>query len=1574
MIKDSNHIDITKLTIRIKDAETEQPVGTGLVYHDDILIDRLYILTASHVLYKDSDSFQNKRESVIIDFYNETSKVYESLRHIVDFNLVSAKVDRDVAILMLNINEHAILKRFNFPSYLAVKERSNIDAFVIKGFPQATCGKEVVCIYPKWNQNLLEKNVFQLELREDYTGWSTAGFSGSGVFICSDDQFYLYGIFTRFREEEKGKIIYCQYIETINEILAKNYLPNIKFSFISENSLTIKFFEDQVKGAISNLGPRFDEDRNLKLPIASAFNDLAKDDYFKKKVIQTIDKWLVKYISGSHGKDYDLIEDILNAYDCSKKEVTTLIEGLTWNIEEKIHLDDFTKFIEVLNEDIYKKRNELYSLRGQKSKTEKLNDEYSSELARLHDISTNNSELLEGLSDINFSLSNNPFLIIKGEAGAGKSHLLGDIANQRIKRNEPTVLVLGQHFKKSKNVWENILSDLNLNCTKRDFLNSLNYIGKQINSRVLILIDALNEGAGKEIWPEELAGFINDLRGFQYIGVSVTIRTSYFNEIVGESTTQDPLVSILNHEGFKGNEYEALKLFCIFYELESPSFPILSPEFTNPLFLLLICEGLKNSGEKRFPQGFQNISKLFKLYLNSVCQKLSRKREEYKNRDHKIIEALEKFAFKCFEKENRNTLDVKETVDFFDEEFTSFKHLYNDLVAECVLIQKNEIDYYSNSNTEVVYFAFERIGDFVVAQSLLEKYEKSVDIIEAFRPENCLGQLVKDAWWLNKGVFEVFAILLPEKFQIEMVEAVDWIFSNKPQNMMSNIDEYIVGFMLDSLKWRSIESIDAKKILKFLDSKKSKIDIDEYLIKLIELAPIINHPFNSDRFFSYLNQFDMPERDSFWQRFVHYFSDYDDYKNAYPIRRLIDWAWSPEISSQIDKESARLVGQVLAWILSSTNRRVRDEASKALVNLLENQLEALLAILRKFSRVDDLYIKERLYAVTYGCVLRTSNKEDILDVAKYVYESIFRDGVKTVHILLRDYARNIIEYALYLNLPIEVDIDSITPPYISEFPTNIPSHEDIESLRFDYNEKGYKQSYKSEHNQIIFSVMDWDFGSKVVEHALQDFCPYSFTMEKKYKTFLKTLKKQTRDKLKLYEAISRYLEVVDASRDDIIKYSSIQHLDEKTLQNKSYLKRFYQELKSELNNNEFTFFKEKLIPFYKQKERVSDWHRDFFDVEPIKRWLTNRVFELGYNYEIHGYYDSIINSSSQRSEFKIERIGKKYQWIAFHEIMGVITDNFKYRDGWGSSEKYGFFNGPWQLYLRDIDPIFITKNREKDIYENDYNSFQGKKGWWFDLDYDHWSMSNKEWANSEIDLPDPRHIIKRIDHNKTEWLCLDAFYKWCQPKQLGQDKYRTGYKQIWYPIHSYLVKKIDKRKIVRWLNSQNFWGNRLPGKNDSILSLFNRELYWSPIAKNNIKEYWSKVGEKNYRIKATTTTAVGEMSEDKSGAHFYYDMPCKMIFEGMHLKYAAKDGEFKNMNGDIVVCNPDHNVMLIRKKDFVDFLNKNDLDIIWVVEGEKLATEDRFNTQNNHYKVINGVYTLEGDIIDGSLRLEDRVK
>ena len=95
-----------------------------------------------------------------------------------------------------------------------------------------------------------------------------------------------------------------------------------------------------------------------------------------------------------------------------------------------------------------------------------------------------------------------------------------------------------------------------------------------------------------------------------------------------------------------------------------------------------------------------------------------------------------------------------------------------------------------------------------------------------------------------------------------------------------------------------------------------------------------------------------------------------------------------------------------------------------------------------------------------------------------------------------------------------------------------------------------------------------------------------------------------------------------------------------------------------------------------------------FDPEAAKRWVAKRAYSHGWTKSLFPYDDTYqYDASSQRPQ--VERIGKKYQWLALSELVCRLADNY-----W-LSDKLGFgtrrYDSPVDIgFLRDIDPTVLT--------------------------------------------------------------------------------------------------------------------------------------------------------------------------------------------------------------------------------------------------------------------------------------------
>jgi hypothetical protein len=251
-------------------------------------------------------------------------------------------------------------------------------------------------------------------------------------------------------------------------------------------------------------------------------------------------------------------------------------------------------------------------------------DIYGSEIHHLHELLKAISSIKEIIESSEAKLINVPVLLVLGEAGTGKSHLFCDVANNRIKFSLPTIILLGEQFNDDE-PWSQIIGLLGLSCTKEELLGALESAAIARKLKALIFIDALNEGEGKRLWKKHFSGMLATLSRFPRLGLAVSVRTPYEDIVIPEELDINRLVRE-EHYGFANHEYQATRTFFNHFGIKRPSVPLLNPEFQNPLFLKLFCDGLRNRGLSEIPSGFHGITTVFQFLIDSVNEKLCNSR------------------------------------------------------------------------------------------------------------------------------------------------------------------------------------------------------------------------------------------------------------------------------------------------------------------------------------------------------------------------------------------------------------------------------------------------------------------------------------------------------------------------------------------------------------------------------------------------------------------------------------------------------------------------------------------------------------------------------------------------------------------------------------------------------------------------------------------------------------------------------------------------------------------------------------------------------------------------------------
>ena len=124
-----------------------------------------------------------------------------------------------------------------------------------------------------------------------------------------------------------------------------------------------------------------------------------------------------------------------------------------------------------------------------------------------------------------YSAEQNRFALLTGKAGTGKSHTLGSVAQKAISDGHPVVLLLGQQLG-FQGFWRQATEILGLGTVEPEiFLQAMSSAAEAAQRRGLILIDAINEGAGAQLWRNELPALIARVNAYENLVLVVTCRT-----------------------------------------------------------------------------------------------------------------------------------------------------------------------------------------------------------------------------------------------------------------------------------------------------------------------------------------------------------------------------------------------------------------------------------------------------------------------------------------------------------------------------------------------------------------------------------------------------------------------------------------------------------------------------------------------------------------------------------------------------------------------------------------------------------------------------------------------------------------------------------------------------------------------------------------------------------------------------------------------------------------------------------------------------------------------------------------
>jgi hypothetical protein len=1385
-----------------------------------------------------------------------------------------------------------------------------------------------------------------------------------------------------------------------------------RWFWFSRTELSPAWSKNHINEVVAAAGPRYSAELNVELPIALRFDSLGFTPAFQKRlneVRRQFSKGLKEVVAAF--KSVTAYSGVTAARDALGvagtglsicldrfRELIPSAEQFEELLSASRKVRDAEEAILVAMERSSSPSTNPAETAGHRSSTRQ---PFERQHYALDNFLTAVRTVEDFLDDSSAELAGRPAMLLTGDAGSGKTHLLCDVARLRISAGLPTIVVLGQQLGRG-DVWAQIVQRLGFQCTRDEFLGALEAAAEAADGRALILLDAINE-ASEIDWSTTLPAMLAVVSNNPRIGIAVSCRTTYRRQLVREDLVPARLSSV-EHEGFGGRLFEALPAFCRHYDIETLNTPPLHPEFENPLFLKLFCQGLRNRGLKRPPKGHHGLQRIFSFLLDSVNEKLQRPDElDFAEGELIVQRAVNAIADEMLV--NNAFVLFRAKVEALLNEILPragySQSLLRKLIGEGVLADDLHWPDRGDEPIHVIRFGYERMADYQFARRLLDCHLQGDSPDNVFADSGPFARIfhAHKAVRRRRGLLSALIVLVPERTGKELSE---WMPA------LQTTPGFVEAF-LESLPWREGEHV-TQHAIGFIETLLAEGDprtaahstADEVLERILLMAPQPDHPLNARWLHARLLALPIAERDLVWSTFLHRSWQAQQQHRPSVIGRLIEWAWpenlDDEPSAGLDDQVGSLAATVLIWCLTSSNRYVRDRATKALVCVLRARLNIVPALLADFDGVDDPYVLERLYCAIFGAVLASNDLKQIGTTAFAVYRRVFEKERPPAHVLLRDYARCTVEYALSIGCQIDAIDSRIRPPYRSDaVQSDLPAWK---QLAQQYRSIGYMSitgSLDPSNGDFARYVLRTD-SHGVGLHTWTD-QPDPFTEYRRLNDEVPKLpsplaarwfdfvhgdllaRPQAREQAEDRKPADEGIDSISRVEENAQKAS-----DGKDLQHEHVslaLEAFLSTISSE---------EAALIAEHEQAVRARDfalraanamWHSQCLESDFASRWILTRVVELGWTPERFSAFDDAIRRAG-RSAQKAERIGKKYQWLAYHELAARILDHRSYRhDSTDGSQAY---EGPWQNDMRDIDPTFLAK-------EVISNSDDGVR-WWVPVEDPLRPVADLEdrvWLNDKDSIPDfaPLLSVGRVS-SSSSWCPLEASWEWKESAESLERRGEGYQRHLTFSLSAFLLPNSQLETFIAAVRSGEWNGLDIDAQD--FHGPFLGEFAWAPSYREYIADAEvDKFDQLDQNSRsfccvdgAPFSVASTVMRYVHSGGSFDCSLtescstftPSAWLARRMQLKWGRRRFEFLGPKGNLLAFDPSvvaggPSALVIDQDALLKFVTGSGFALVWLLIGEKLLLSDEPDYRDKHPRisVFRQVFSMPGD---GQPRLESR--
>lgn len=476
---------------------------------------------------------------------------------------------------------------------------------------------------------------------------------------------------------------------------------------------------------------------------------------------------------------------------------------------------------------------------------------------------------------------------------------------------------------------------------------ALDAAGARSNCRLPIVIDGLNEAEDPRDWRRLLANLKEILANYPNVLFICTLRPSFKAEALPDGLTE------LEMRGFGQNVAQAVSEYFEYYLIDATGADIPWGLLRHPLTLRLFCE--VTNPERERVVGIENfpgsLTEIFDRYLRQAATRIMElSPREYRYYEQDVRYALNEFGYTLWQQDSR-FLDETEFRNSIGDEVRPWNgSLLRALEDEGILFREPG----DTPGRRHVAAAYDALGGHLVATALIDRLGS--DGLEVWLGDNRNNDLlagdIQFRHPLATDIVRSLAALIPRRLNRRQL----WQMASEPlRGKALRLAADLEGNFLDADTVEQLENI--------------AVNSTDLFGRLFYTRAVVSHPLNSEFLDKVLCQLGVAERDVRWTEWVRGQSE----AILEDLKRLEE-QWRANGSRD---SSARLRAVWAMWLLTSTNRLIRDHATRALYWYGRGIPTELFHLTIDSLALSDPYVFERMLAASYGVVMahQISNQE-----------------------------------------------------------------------------------------------------------------------------------------------------------------------------------------------------------------------------------------------------------------------------------------------------------------------------------------------------------------------------------------------------------------------------------------------------------------------------------------------------------------------------------------------------------------------------------------------------------------------